>query len=259
MEFKNVNDIVIKASNCVVDISRGDDEQCRFVSTKDKYFTVSDSGGTLSVKQKPSYIFYRIVVKRVEIKLILPKSFNGKLKLRNKNGELYVKDLEFKELDLSTNNGKFELCGVSCGEFSIKMKNGAVGIKNLSATQSVSLKCDNGRIKAESVIAPSLAMSSSNATLTALDVKSDKLDCRTSNGVIDASGIDCGEVRLETSNGKISALMLGDRDEHRLSAETKHGTISVNGVPCKNVSDRDGAKKRVAVSTSNGDIDIKFM
>ena len=107
MEFKNVNDIVIKANNCVVDISRGDDELCRFVSTKDKYFTLYYSGGRLSVKQKPTYIFYRTVVKRVEIKLILPKSFNGKLKLRNKNGELYVKDVEFNDLNLRTNNGKF--------------------------------------------------------------------------------------------------------------------------------------------------------
>ena len=259
MELKNINDIVIKASNCVVDISRGDDEMCRFVSTKDKYFTLSDSGGTLTVKQKPSYIFYRIVVKRVEIKLILPKSFNGKLKLRNKNGELYIKNATFKELDLSTSNGKFELSGVSCGEFSLKMKNGAVGIKNLCASGGVSLKCSNGRIKAECVVAPSLTLSSSNAALSAIDVKADKLDCRTSNGVIDASGIDCGEVRLETSNGKIAALILGDRDDHRLFAETKHGTISVNGAACKNVADRDGAKKRVAVSTSNGDIDIKFM
>lgn len=259
MDFKNVNDVVIKASNCVVDISRGDDELCRFVSTKDKYFTLSESGGTLTVKQKPTYIFYRAVVKRVEIKLVLPKSFGGKLKLRNNNGELYVKDVAFKELDLSTKNGKFELCGINCGEFSLKMKNGAVGIKNLTAQDPVSLKCSNGRIKTECAAAPSITMSSSNAALTALDVKANRLDCRTSNGVIDASGIDCGEVKLETSNGKISALVLGGRDEHRLLAETKHGTVSVNGVPCKNVADRDGAKKRVTVSTSNGDIDIKFM
>lgn len=259
MEFSDIKEIAIYGMNFIGDISRGNDEVCRFISAKEKCFSVLADNGLLNIAQKSGNIFYRIIMRRFEFKLILPKSFNGRLRFRNKNGGLYIKDGKFGEIDLSTKNGRFEAENMHCAEFSLKMKNGSVGLKNINADGGIFVKCSNGNIRAESIGAPALSLSCRNAGLSVIDAKTDKLDCSTDNGSIDASGIVGSDVRLETSNGKITALCLGKRDDHRLSLETSNGSITVNGTPAKNITDPVGAKKRVACRTSNGDIDLKFI
>lgn len=260
MDFQNIKEVAVYGMDFVVDITRGDDETCRFISAKEKYFAVQADNGALTVTQKSNNLLYRIIMRKLEFKLILPKSFNGRLRFRNKNGGLYIKGGTFGEIDLSTKNGKFDVEGIKCAEFSLKMKNGNASLKNTTATDDVNIKCSNGSIRAESLVVPSLVMSCRNAAgFSAIDIKADKLDCSTDNGTIDASGIDCPDVKLETSNGGVNALCLGLRDDYRLSLETTHGSITLNGTPAKNVTDPVGAKKRIIARTSNGDIDLKFM
>lgn len=259
MEFRNVKNIAIYGANCVVDVSRGNDETCRFVSAKEKNFRVEADDGQLTVTQKSGSLLSRIIMRRIEFKLILPLSFNGRLRLRNKNGGLYLKGGSFADVDLSTKNGKFDIEDVSCAEFSLKMRNGSVEVKNLKAVRDVTIKCSNGNIKAETVTATELTISCNNAGLTATDVKSDKFDCSTHNGTIDASALASADIRLETSNGKISAMAMGKRDDYRLTLETANGAITVDGTPSKNVADVANAKNRINARTSNGDIDIRFI
>lgn len=259
MEFNSIRDITINVTGCVIDISRGDDEICRFISAKEKYFSVQSSNGSLSITQNAKTIIYAIIKRRIEAKLILPKSFFGKLRLRNKNGGLYIKDGLFQDIDLYTKNGKFDIRGITCNQFSLKMKNGFATLEKVNANGDINIKCANGDIKSQSLACPSLIISCHNARVGIFDVKSDKIDCSTHNGTIEASGVDCPDVRLETSNGKIGALCSGDRADYRLILETESGAIAVNGSPTKNVSDRLGAKRRVFARTRNGDIDVKFI
>lgn len=260
MEFENVKDIAIYGTECVVDISRGSGELCEFVTAKEKYFDAQcDNNGQLTVTQKKGNFFYRIINRRFEFKLILPRSFKGRLRFRNRNGGLYIKGGEFEGIELSTFNGKFDIRDISCAEFSLKMKNGNIDIDRLNAAQAVSLKCKNGIVKVESVAAQSLVISSNNAALTAMDIKTDKLDCSTDNGSVDVSGVAAADIKLETSNGRVNAVVLGARDDYRLSVETSHGAIAVDGTPTKNFTDPPSAKRRVTARTSNGDIDLKFL
>lgn len=259
MEFQDVRDIAIYGTDCVVDISRGSDETTQFISAKEKYFDIKADNGLLTVTQKSRNIFYRIIMRRFEFKIVLPRSFKGKLRFRNKNGGLYINDAEFSDVELSTANGKFDLCNTSCHSFLLKMSNGSVNVKNMTAAESAAVKCANGNIRFESVKAPQLTISCSNAGLTAIDITSKKFDCSTSNGTIDASAVAADETKLETSNGKINAMFIGNRNDHRLCAETTHGAITIDGVPFKNISDVARTDKRINVKTSNGDIDVRFM
>ena len=242
MDLDDVKNISVYGANCVVDISRGNDDTCRFVSAKEKNFRVEAVDGQLTVTQKSGNLLSRIIMRRIEFKLILPRSFNGRLRLRNKNGGLYLKGGNFADVDVSTKNGKFDVEDVACAEFALKMRNGSILIKNMKAARDVTLKCSNGNIKAESVAAQELTISCHNAGLSAVDIKTDKFDCSTHNGTIDASALDTSDIRLETSNGKITAMALGKRDDYRLTLETANGTIAVDGTPSKNISDVAAAK-----------------
>ena len=260
MEFSNVKGIAIYGTDCIVDISRGDDDVCRFVSAKEKYFNVQqDNNGLLTVTQKKGNIFYRIIMRRFEFKLILPRHFVGRLRFRNKNGGLYVDGGGFSDVELYTKNGKFEVADISCADFSLKLRNGSAHLKNVTSAADISVKCDNGDIKAENIKASAVTVSCHNAGLSVADIKARKLDCSTNNGTVDANAVDSDAVRLETSNGKITAVCTGARDDYRLSLETTHGAITLDGTPSKTVTDiASSATRRADLRTSNGDIDIRF-
>lgn len=259
MDFSDIRDIVINGTDCVVDVTRGDDETCRFVSAKEKYFNVTADGGVLTVKQKKATIFYRLIIKKFEFKLVLPKSFCGKLRFRNKNGGLYISDASFADVDLYTKNGKFDINNIKCAQFALKMRNGSVAVKNTTASGDVYIKCCNGNVKTESLTVPALTISCKNTELSAIDIIAGKFDCTTHNGSIDASALDSSDIKIETSNGKIDALCIGSRNDFRLTLETAHGAINVDGAPSKNLAETNGAKKRLSCKTSNGDIDLKFV
>lgn len=258
MDFNNIRDVAIYGTNCVVDISRGNDEVCSFVTAKEKYFDVKNDNGQLVVSQRSANIISMLIVRRLEFKLILPKSFKGRLRFRNQNGDIYIKGGSFADVELSTKNGKFDIENITCAEFMMKMRNGSVIVKNVSAADGASLKCSNANIKAESVYARSLNISCNIGGLNLADIKVAKLDCSTTNGVIDGNALSAADMRLDTTNGKITAVAAGKRTDYRLSLETTHGMIVVDGVPHKMVNDAAQCEKRITARTSNGDIDIRF-
>ncbi len=258
MDFTGVKDISIYGTDCIVDISRGDDAALRFVSAKEKYFELNvDDNGMFTVRQKDRNLFYKIILHKIEFKLILPKWFRGKLRFRNKNGGLYVSGADFADVELSTDNGKFDLKDIKCDSFQLKMRNGTVLAKNLNAANGAGIKCTNGNIKIESAVTSALNISCNNAAMSIIDVEAKKFECTTSNGAIDASGIVSDELKLETSNGKITAAPLGKRDDYKLSLDTRTGAITVDGVAYKKLADVAGMKKLFA-KTANGDIDVRF-
>ncbi len=259
MDFIGVKDIAVYGTDCVCDISLGDDDVCRFISTKEKYFELEENDGTLTVKQKSRNLFYRIILHRIEFKLVLPRNYSGKLRFRNKNGGLYIGGGNYSEVDISTGNGKFKISDAACENFRLKMKNGSVDAKNLKSNGSTVIKCRNGSVKIESISSSELSISSKNAALTAIDVVSKKLECETSNGPIDASGISADDLRLETSNGKIFAVPIGRRDDYRMFIDTAHGVVTVDGTAFKRIADNSShAPKRISARTENGDVDIRF-
>ncbi len=259
MEYTDIKDIAIYGTDCVADISIGDGDAARFICAKEKYFDVTTDDGTLTIKQKSRSFFYRIILHRIEFKLVLPVGFYGKLRFRNKNGGVYVDGGAFTEVELSTDNGKFELKNAKCDSLQLRLSNGSVSAKNLTVGGGAAIKCRNGGVKVESVSSPELTILGKNAVLSAIDVSSSKLECTTSNGAIDVSGITADELKLETSNGKICAAPLGDRNDYKLSLDTSHGAITVDGVAYKKIADAAHSAKRLNAKTANGDIDIRFM
>ena len=258
MEFNGVKDISIYGTDCIVDITRGDDGALRFISAKEKYFELNvDDNGMFTVRQKDRNLFYKILLHKIEFKLVLPKWFKGRLRFRNKNGGLYVNGADFADVELSTGNGKFDLKDIKCDSFQLKMLNGSVVAKNLAVVGNTNIKCTNGNIKIESAATPALTISCNNAAMSIVDVEAKKFECITSNGAIDASGIVSDELKLETSNGKITATPLGKRDDYKLSLDTRTGVITVDGIPYKRLADVAGVKKLNA-KTANGDIDVRF-
>lgn len=259
MKFEGVKSIAIYGVSCIADISRGDGDETEFVSAKEKYFDIKLSDGALTVAQKSRNLLARLLSRRLEFKLILPKSFKGKLRFRNKNGGSYILGGGFTEIELATDNGKFEISDVACTSLVLKMQNGSATVKKLSASKSAELRCRNGNIRLESVTAPTVAVGCANASITAVDVTAKKIDLSTANGTVDASAINADDTRLETSNGKILTAPLGTRNDFKLSAETLNGSISIDGTASKKISDVVGAPKKLAVKTGCGDIDIRFV
>lgn len=259
MEYFGITDVAIYGTDCIADISIGDGDKAEFVSAKEKYFDITVDDGTLTVRQKSRSFFYRIILHRIEFKLTLPRSFSGKLRFRNSNGGVYIDGGKFTKIELSSENGKFELKGAMCDSLQLKLANGTVSAKNLTVQNGTAIKCRNGSVKIESVRSPELVISSENAALSAVDVTSARFECQTSNGTIDASGITADELKLETSNGKICAAPLGDRADYKLSLDTAHGAIIVDGIAYKKLMDTARVAKRLFAKTANGDIDIRFM
>lgn len=260
MDFNNVKDIAVYGTDCIADISCDGGETVRFISAKEKYFDVQcDGNGMLTVAQKKGNLLYKIIMRRMEFKLVLPESFKGRLRFRNKNGGLYIKNGNFTDIELYTKNGKFDIGDLSCNEFNVKMSNGNITVKNMNVSRETTVKCSNGNIRAERIVSPICSISCTNAGVSATDIRSDKFECSTSNGTIDVGAVATDDMRLDTNNGKINAMVLGARSDYRLWAETEHGTVTVDGEPCKNISDVVTGKKRLSARTCNGDIDIRFV
>ncbi len=259
MDLFDVKDMAIYGTHCYAIVKQGDDDVARFIAAKEKYFDVKVDGGMLTVTQKSRSFFSRIIAHKIEIQIILPRGFKGKLRFRNENGGMFIDGGDFTEVELSTRNGKFEISNVNCKSFFLKTKNGSVFVKRLNADDNAVIKCKNGSVRAETVNAPAFCVSSANASLSAIDVVAKKFECTTNNGAVDASAIDSDDLKLETNNGKISAAPLGARDDYRLNAETAHGAITVDGIAYKRLADAFRAAKRMNAKTLNGDIDIRFM
>ena len=144
VDLLNVKDIDIYGTNCVADVSTDDGDCVRFVSAKEKYFDVKVDNGTLTVTQKSRNLLLRLISGRIEFKLILTRGFNGRLRYRNNNGGLYIKDAELADIELSTKNGKFDISSVTANAFSLKMKNGSIAFKSLTVRDACAVKCKNG-------------------------------------------------------------------------------------------------------------------
>lgn len=260
MDFKGVKNLYIKCVDCIADVTRGNDDELHFVSTKEKYFDIKLSkSGKLSIRQKDYNIFSRRLIRKTEFKLALPKDFDGDIKFRNKNGGMFlVGDGKFNRVKLSTKNGSFNIKSIKCDKLKIKLRNGSITLKDAVTNRKQKIKCGNGNAKIETAVAQQIKVRCKCSDISLVDAKTSKLKLRTKNGNIDTSGITADEQKIITKNGKISVAPLGSRDEHRLSLDTRRGTINLDGTLTKPVYDFRG-EKRLTVKTSNGDVDIRFL
>ncbi|MEV0264845.1 DUF4097 family beta strand repeat-containing protein [Streptomyces sp. NPDC050617] len=132
---------------------------------------------------------------------------------------------------------------------------------------AVTVKSDNGPVKAEGIAAP-LHLATHSGAVSVRDAAG-PLDISTTNGAVKATGVASSQVRTETTNGPVHLALT--RAPDRLSAVTSNGSVDIelprspykvdvetkNGSQSVKVPRDDASKHAVSVRTDNGPVKVR--
>jgi hypothetical protein len=166
----------------------------------------------------------------------IPKRFTGSLMLDTRNGSIAAAGFELPgNLSLKTSNGKVsaERLHVS-EEFTVKTSNGGMFFGDIQ-TRALHACTSNGKIEAERVSAQKT------------------VSLETNNSGIHVEHLFAGSgIKLVSSNGKISGLIEDNLRAFSVKSHTSNGSSTLP-------SQMGGGTKDLAVYTSNGRIDLRFL
>lgn len=222
------------------------------------------------------YKWYRIFnvnsAPSVKIKIEVPKTFTGDIKIKNSYGDLRIKDIEgINNLDIDSNSGKITIANTHIrGNAKVNSKYGDTEIIEATIEGDISVKNNSGAFKAEELKGGNLRVDSKygNSRFNNLSIKSLSVINNSGNTRVDNTEIDqeffydskYGELRmdiisapifkLKAESGNIKGLIKGNEKDYKISAITQSGNNNLE------VS-HDGSKE-LQINSKYGNIDIEF-
>ena len=240
-----VEEIRVRVRNMAVQVtpSTGNQITLHYYTCEEDPYEVTLEGGVLQLKYKNDILFnikswfsgitavFGTAEPKVEV--MVPAAYAGTLRLDSSNGRVAVSGLsQLGELRINTSNAPIEVSDVSAALVSAQTSNGAVTLDRALVAGAADLRSSNGMLTARQVSAK------------------DSLRMETSNGRIALEEAGSASIELKSSNGSISGSVNGKRSDYTISSDTSNGDDSLG----------DGGKGpfKLRVSTSNGNIDIRF-
>jgi DUF4097 and DUF4098 domain-containing protein YvlB len=149
-------------------------------------------------------------------------------------------DLVIDMLEVSTSNGRVES-----------------DIDNVFST--VRLISSNGRMDIANLSANNILVSTSNGDIDLNDVVvSSSVDLDTSNGDILINNLAANEIDADTSNGRVYLLVLGEKEDYRVTLSTSNGSEIYDGLKVDSGTINSSGSKTISLDSSNGDVEVSF-
>jgi DUF4097 and DUF4098 domain-containing protein YvlB len=143
-------------------------------------------------------------------------------------------------LEVSTSNGRVES-----------------DIDNVFST--VRLISSNGRMDIANLSANNILVSTSNGDIDLNDVVvSSSVDLDTSNGDILINNLAANEIDADTSNGRVYLLVLGEKEDYRVTLSTSNGSEIYDGLKVDSGTINSSGSKTISLDSSNGDVEVSF-
>lgn len=169
------------------------------------------------------------------------------LSLSNVNGNLEIRDLTLKDLNLDLTNGSVYLIGLKVNETDGGSTNGSLRIEGSSGVE-FNLETTNGNIYVKDLMADEkLSLESTNGSLSIENLRGLKIMLETTNGGIQIGSLQGKEILLESVNGGITIEKVSDFE--KLSAKTTNGGIRAK-------VDENWLTGRAELSTNIGSINL---
>ncbi len=243
-----IDEIRIRTRNMPVTVtpSKGDEITLHYYTCEKDPYEVSLDDGVLTLKYKYENLFN------------VSNWFNGStiynvINNANPKVEVVVPEAYAGALMLDTSNASVRVSGLTAaGDVRADTSNASIEMSNVSA-KLVGAYTSNGSVTLDTVIVSGTAeMKSSNGSLTARQVAAkDKLRLETSNGRVVVDQVTSTAIELKSSNGSISGSVGGKRDDYTISSDTSNAD--------SNLDSGGHGRFRLAVNTSNGAINIRFL
>lgn len=170
------------------------------------------------------------------------------------NANVLLEDVESASVKLQSSNGKLRGKDLRiAGDVELKTKNAAIDLSALDAKGSLVCETSNSPVTLEALRATALSVRSDNGKLysRALEI-SGAVTMHTSHSGIEFIDLRAeGDLSLRSANGKISGTLLASEQDFTISA---HTTNAKSSLP----SQFGSGKQRLAVETSNAEIDVRF-
>jgi DUF4097 and DUF4098 domain-containing protein YvlB len=149
-------------------------------------------------------------------------------------------DLVIDMLEVSTSNGRVES-----------------DVDNVFST--VRLISSNGRMDIANLSANNILVSTSNGDIDLNDVVvSSSVDLDTSNGDILINNLAANEIDADTSNGRVYLLVLGEKEDYRVTLSTSNGSEIYDGLKVDSGTINSSGSKTISLDSSNGDVEVSF-
>ena len=179
-------------------------------------------------------------------------------RLDNQDGGIAVTASEIGQLDMETSAGDIEGDDLRLENASAVTKNGMIGFNRLNAQTLHAENNDGGIAVTGGEIGALWARTLSG------DVRLEQLTCAgsevsVSSGEIVLRGAFSGENRLDNLDGSIEFDTSLPQENYAYEAETKDGTVYLNGSECgARAANTAAAANRVIANTNAGDITLSF-
>ena len=239
-----INAISLKYSNADISISLGDTFSVSYPVITSKggspvsEVRVSDTNGRLVISERIDPI-KAIGFGRLEPKIVitLPADRVTDLAIETDNGSISVEGtgIPVGIFTADTDNGDIDIDRLSAKKIGASTDNGSVTVKDVTATDGISLETDNGEIEMHG-----------NVTAASLEAEASNGDISHEGGAIFAS-----RISISTEIGDIEATFAGSEADYTVLVEKSIGN--------SNISNSTGGEKRAELETDVGDIEIHFL
>ncbi len=250
-------DIVLIERDTPIVIGRSDDNDIHleYAESKRAYYIIKDEDTLLINKEyKPLAFFFNFDFNFTKpLTLLLPKDFQGNIKVKNANGGIELSQLDLQELELITSNGRVTVEQLTAKALVVKSSNAGMTLDTVQVQDEIICNTSNGKLQLSDITTRDFVAKTTNASVTARNIYTDdSITLESSNGRIDIEDLLAGkELSLITNNASITGSIRDSMRNYSIQSKTSNAN---NNLP----EDMSGGPKDLTVKTSNGPIKLTF-
>lgn len=174
------------------------------------------------------------------------------LKIGTTNGKIILKDVNvIGDLTASNTNGAITIKNTIAANINSKSTNGEITIEKATAKDVVS-KTTNGSVSFTDIISENIVVAeNTNGAVSLVNVSGKDLIAKTTNGKINFTNIVADKINLRTTNGNIAGSIIGRIADYTIEVSVTAGKSNLNN--------QTGTGKELFAKTTSGDIVIEFI
>ena len=268
--------VEIRSLTADVEVEVGEDDEIKLTCTKTDRVKpqIVKSEGMLSLQYPKSRTAIGWLTKKHSVKLVLPKSFSGKLDVQGTTGAVKMKlgGLELDGLIAGSTTGDLTVTDAkSSGHVKFATTTGNLYVKSVESGKNIDVNASTGKIDLINLVAADDVFVYNSTGAVNLDgVKAGGKITATNTTGGGSYDIDCKEVQIKSTTGAVKfkiktatdvriEVTTGDVNGVIFANERSFGNIdySVTTGSC-NLPKRSGDGGRLYVKTTTGDINVTF-
>lgn len=261
-DLANVSSLTVSELDADVIIVGTDEDKIKiacYENKKDAYAIEQQANGNLNIKRSLSkhwyeYIGFNISNQKRTLTVSVPRKFTGEVEASTMSGNLDLTGFDsLNAVSTSTASGQITLKNlIATDHIKASTMSGNLDLANLHAGKDMELGTSSGETQlSNGKIDGNLSISSLSGNIDLVDTSiNGDGSFKNSSGRVTFSRLAANNVSISTLSGDVQGSILGDPANYRITADSLSGNIEI--------PDSGNGKNAVDISTSSGNIEIKF-